>query len=151
MSSEWLPLTEYSSKYKVSISTLRRRIKSDEIKYQFDDGKYLILDAPVSTYQGVAKNHRSSLGTEEVQISSAPIGQSRPSQTQDSLVGAQLEKLSLSSGKADEPILTAANRLLTELKKAYTQILQEKEEQIFHLKEEIVDLKTLVRILEEKR
>ncbi len=144
MSSEWLPLTEYSSKYKVSISTLRRRIKTDEIKYQFDDGKYLILDEPVSTYQGVAKNHRPSQDSSETTSS-------RPSQQHDSLVGAQLEKLSLSAGKSDEPVLTAANRLLTELKKAYTQILQEKEEQIFHLKEEIVDLKTLVRILEEKR
>jgi riboflavin biosynthesis pyrimidine reductase len=48
----------------------------------------------------------------------------------------------------DEPILTAANRLLTELKKAYMQILQEKEEQIMHLKEEQADLKTLVRVLE---
>ncbi len=48
----------------------------------------------------------------------------------------------------DEPILTAANKLLNELKKAYTQILQEKEEQIFQLKEEVADLKTLVRVLE---
>lgn len=50
--------------------------------------------------------------------------------------------------KNDEPILTAANKLLTELKKAYTQILQEKEEQMLHLKEEVTDLKTLVRVLE---
>lgn len=56
--------------------------------------------------------------------------------------------LTASSAKNDEPILTAANRLLTELKKAYTQILQEKEEQILHLKEEVTDLKTLVRVLE---
>ena len=44
--------------------------------------------------------------------------------------------------------MTAANKLLNELKKAYTQILQEKEEQIFQLKEEVTDLKTLVRVLE---
>ena len=48
----------------------------------------------------------------------------------------------------DEPILTAANKLLNELKKAYTLILQEKEEQILQLKEELSDLKTLVRVLE---
>ena len=48
----------------------------------------------------------------------------------------------------DEPILTAANKLLNELKKAYSLILQEKEEQILHLKEEVSDLKTLVRVLE---
>jgi hypothetical protein len=53
-----------------------------------------------------------------------------------------------SAQKNDEPILTAANRLLTELKKAYTLILSEKEEQILDLKGEVSDLKTLVRVLE---
>ena len=48
----------------------------------------------------------------------------------------------------DEPILTAANKLLNELKKAYTLILQEKEEQILQLRDEVSDLKTLVRVLE---
>lgn len=48
----------------------------------------------------------------------------------------------------DEPILTAANKLLNELKKAYTLVLQEKEEQLLDLKEEVSDLKTLVRVLE---
>lgn len=48
----------------------------------------------------------------------------------------------------DGPILSAANRLLTELKKAYSQILQEKEEHILQLREEVTDLKTLVRVLE---
>jgi len=48
----------------------------------------------------------------------------------------------------NEPVLTAANKLLNELKKAYTQILQEKEEQMMILKEEVSDLKTLVKVLE---
>lgn len=59
-----------------------------------------------------------------------------------------LDSSSAILAKNDEPIITAANRLLTELKRAYTQILQEKEEQILHLKEEVTDLKTLVRVLE---
>lgn len=49
---------------------------------------------------------------------------------------------------ADEPLITTTSKLLNELKQAYTLILQEKEEQILHLKEEIADLKTLVRVLE---
>ena len=49
---------------------------------------------------------------------------------------------------SEEPILTAANKLLNELKRAYTLVLQEKEEQLLHLKEEVSDLKTLVRVLE---
>ena len=48
----------------------------------------------------------------------------------------------------DEPLITTTSRLLNELKQAYTLILHEKEEQIVFLKEEVADLKTLVRVLE---
>lgn len=146
MNPTWLPLTEYSSKYKVSISTLRRRIKADDIKFSFEDGKYLISDEPLSTHQGVGRSHRPS------QVDSKQFETHRPSL--DTLVSAP-EKMfdptmatAASFAQGDEPILTAANRLLTELKKAYALILQEKEEQILHLKEEVSDLKTLVRVLE---
>jgi len=40
----WLALNEYSTKYKVSLSTLRRRIRSNEIIFQFEDGKYWLPD-----------------------------------------------------------------------------------------------------------
>ncbi len=40
----WLPLAEYSMKHNVSISTLRRRIKNEDISYKLDNGKYLIFD-----------------------------------------------------------------------------------------------------------
>jgi len=125
----WLPLTEYSSKYQVSISTLRRRIKADDIKFQFRDGRYLIFDQP--------QEHRPS---------PPAIVPSLKKTTGENPVANKLEQTDF-EGK-DEPILTAANRLLSELKKAYTQILQEKEEQILYLKEEVSDLKTLVRVLE---
>ncbi len=39
---EWLPLTEYAARTGVSISTLRRKIKSSAISYKMDGGKYLI-------------------------------------------------------------------------------------------------------------
>lgn len=48
----------------------------------------------------------------------------------------------------DESVLNAANKLLIELKKAYGQILQAKENEILHLKQEVADLNTLVRVLE---
>ena len=119
----WLPLTEYSSKYRVSISTLRRRIKAEDIKFQFEEGRYLIFDQP--------QEHRPSQVAHKDNHKNSNIAPSLKANVTD-----------------EEPILTAANRLLTELKKAYTQILQEKEEQILHLKEEVSDLKTLVRVLE---
>lgn len=163
MANNYLPLTEYSSKHKVSISTLRRRIKADEIKYVFEDGKYLILDEPSTTSQKV---HRPSQSSEQtvaseprVQIEKtavqAPTSQVAPvSPAREVKVGSAAsmewhpEIKNLGTNEGHEPILSAANQLLTQLKRAYTHVLQEKEEQILHLKEEISDLKTLVRVLE---
>jgi hypothetical protein len=49
----------------------------------------------------------------------------------------------------DDQFWKATQGLLHEIKKAYSLILQEKEEQILQLKEEVADLKTLVRVLED--
>lgn len=39
----WLPLIEYSVKTGVSLSTIRRKIKSNRIQYRLEKGRYLIL------------------------------------------------------------------------------------------------------------
>lgn len=164
----WLPLTEYSTKHRISVSTLRRRIKADDIKFRFEDGKYFIMDEPMGTHQRV---HRPSQESEMALVGahqgmmkgnetmpSSKSSAAGPSlaelQAAQNLRAQELEKTvkaaaaHANNSSKDEPILTAANKLLNELKKAYTQILQEKEEQIFHLKDELSDLKTLVRVLE---
>ncbi len=41
-SNHWLPLTEYALRSGLSISTLRRKIKSNAIEYRMEDGRYLI-------------------------------------------------------------------------------------------------------------
>lgn len=156
MSNRYLPLTEYSSKHKVSISTLRRRIKANDIQFRFDQGKYLILDGDSQesqrpslkdATQGLAKS-MASVNSVTQQLQSPSLSTNPVKRELPNLMKSDQDFLTASSAKNDEPILTAANRLLTELKKAYTQILQEKEEQILHLKEEVTDLKTLVRVLE---
>lgn len=131
----WLPLTDYSTKYKVSVSTLRRRIKTEDIRFRFEDGKYLLLDEPPTNPQ---RNHRPSLVQDQV---------SQRPETSEPRSEIEL-RLQQRADLQDEPVLVAANKLLNELKKAYTQILQEKEEQILQLKKEVTDLKTLVRVLE---
>lgn len=40
---QWLPLIEYSIKTGVSLSTIRRKIKSNSIQFRLEKGKYLIL------------------------------------------------------------------------------------------------------------
>lgn len=129
----WLPLMEYSNKYRVSLSTLRRRIKAGDIEYKFADGKYLLKDGPLSP----------SSGSEAI----APppsIGAQKQEPTREvSAAVSQTESVD------HDQFWRATQGLLNEIKKAYSLILQEKEEQILQLKEEVADLKTLVRVLED--
>lgn len=46
--SQWLTIQEYSTKHKVSISTLRRKIKGKALEYSFKDGRYLLRDKAIS-------------------------------------------------------------------------------------------------------
>ena len=132
----WLLLTDYASKYRISVSTLRRRIKTGQQAHRFESGRYYLPDEPGSAsvasvapmIQTVA--HSAVQETEPVNARHIPL------------------KDGVSATVADEPLITTTSKLLNELKQAYTLILQEKEEQILHLKEEIADLKTLVRVLE---
>jgi hypothetical protein len=39
---QWLPLTEYALRSGMSISTLRRKIKSNSINFKMEEGRYLI-------------------------------------------------------------------------------------------------------------
>jgi hypothetical protein len=135
----WLPLTDYATKYKISVSTLRRRIKAEDIKFRFEDGKYFIMDEPVGTHQRI---HRPS------QDSDPTLVGTHQGNVSEQAAASNMISEKMAKAQKDEPILTAANKLLNELKKAYTLILQEKEEQILYLKEEVTDLKTLVRVLE---
>ncbi len=121
----WLPLMEYSNKFRVSLSTLRRRIKAGEIEYKFADGKYLIKDGPLN-------------------LSSSLEAVAPPTQ-----VSPQVQTKETSAQSDNDQFWRATQGLLNEIKKAYSLILQEKEEQILQLKEEVADLKTLVRVLEE--
>jgi hypothetical protein len=107
------------------MSTLRRRVKAGEIEYRFSDGKYLLKDSPLQLVNS---------GSETI----AP-----PTSVSSQNQGPQLEH------EGDQHWRTTQG-LLHEIKKAYSLILQEKEEQILQLKDEVADLKTLVRVLEDE-
>jgi hypothetical protein len=165
----WLLLTDYSSKYRVSVSTLRRRIKSEQIQYRFDNGKYFILDAPPPKSieaSGMDDPQQSLIDPQEnqqlVQGPSMPVNQpvmNLPSAAATLLPiressSVEREKPHVSAGESDavkksDSYQATATVLINELKRAYTNVLQEKEEHIIQLKEEVTDLKTLVRVLEQ--
>ncbi len=122
----YLSLTDFAVKYKVSISTLRRKIKANDLAFKFEDGRYLVCDQPISIEQ---KSHRPSHLPPVKSLSSV---------------------LGIASVLPQQPSSPPKEQVMSELKQAYLGILQEKEQMIFELREEIVDLKMLVRALEEQ-
>lgn len=121
---KWLPLNDYANKNQVSVSTLRRRIKSNKIKYKLEEGKYFLIEDGQSADQPELQNEKPVLShkkTEAVVASSTSV---------DGLGTTRL--------------------LLDELKRAYLESLQSKEDQILYLKQQVSDLKTLVMLLEKE-
>jgi len=116
----WLPLNEYANRHKLSVSTLRRRIKSQKIKFRLEDGKYFIFE------EANSQSLPTMTPTKETTEASLPIVQ----------VG--------------EVATLPMKLLLEELKRAYLDSLQSKEDQILHLKQQVSDLKTLVMCLEKE-
>ena len=46
----WLTLQDYSEKYHISVSYLRKQIKNCEIEHIFKEGRYLLSDVPPISY-----------------------------------------------------------------------------------------------------
>ncbi len=99
-------MIDYAVNKRVSISTLRRRIKSQRLEHRLENGRYLIL---------------AELDSE----------------------GSNLKVESTAS----ESLLVVQN-LISEIKKAYSLVLAEKEELIQQLKSEIENLKHINQFLE---
>lgn len=227
MEPNWIPLTKYSNKYNISISTLRRRIKSQKVEFISRNGKYLLLDSPLDhhkkrTFQKKdVENYVDKLWTknrpvdntvdelciddsdvekavdnlliqqkhkeenisweqkstnsvdksvDELCISKINLEKSVDSlliQNKDVVWNSQEDPLPLynddlkaisnkeqkeeiSQDPGTQEVLTTTRSLLDELKKAYSLIIQGKDEQIFFIKNEIADLKTLVCALEDE-
>ena len=123
-------MADYAKKYRLSVSTLRRRIKADQLEYKLSGGKYFLVDTPpVVEEAGEESEQTHSSYSERAEVSSAPSE-------------------NLEFQRQDLELLDA--QILGELKRAYMSILHEKEDQITLLKEEVSDLKTLVRVLEQE-
>ncbi len=172
---EWITLSDYSSKYRTSISTLRRRIKKEEVKYVFENGKYflpdlsphLIANSKKSFSHAPPKSEETSLGQhfsendflgfeESLDLDfDLELKQDKSFESEINYLGHEKSppQFTRSQSSAESiqiqnilsPLLDQMNR---ELKKAYSATLQEKEEQIIILKEQVADLKTLINFLE---
>lgn len=68
---QWVPLVEYANRKGVSLSTLRRYIKAQQIRFKQDDGKYFIWDeAPPDSEESIQKKvHTLERDVEEIKMS----------------------------------------------------------------------------------
>ncbi len=134
LDNSFLQLSEYSNKYGISLSTLRRRIKSGEVEFEFDQGKYWLKDEPIARY---VRNRPQT--TDKKPVTEVDTKTTSPSNAQvhETLTNVQ-------------DFTESAKALMSEIKSAFVKALHEKEEQIMELKEEIADLKTLNKILDQE-
>lgn len=152
---DWITISDYSSQFRVSVSTLRRKIKSKACEFTFEDGKYFLRNKPL-------KEHRALTVKPKLQ-EPVPAVAPPPHQTQVQVrqqhgeiessrvaTGSTEAGVTLSLDSMNRGFSETARELMGELKGAYTLILHEKEEMILQLKDEVADLKTLARILEDE-
>lgn len=141
-SGTWLPLIEYSVKSGISLSTIRRKIKSNSIPYRLENGRYLILFQE----KGGAGAQMSQPQAAYVGVTPEKIAPQRP-------VPAE-RRLQVVSPPAPEAEGEDSVHMLVD---AFEHALKEKDERIqlleklvSDLDERINELRLLVRVLEEK-
>jgi len=139
---KWLTLSEYSIKYKVSVSTLRRRIKGKKVNCIYEDGKYFLDNRPLKDHrfnntEGDLTHHQNFI----------PEATEAPPHNYGSF-GTKIEANKKTISETQRGVSEDVKFMVKELKNAYTLNLKEKEEQILILKDEITDLKMLVHALE---
>lgn len=131
LNNHWLSISDYANEYQISISTLRRRIKSNLIPYKMIGGKYYIAHSP-------PVEDVSSLGLDSADLDNRDfVTNTRPAEV-------------TRAAKSFSSDMFSQRELVEELKKAYMSSLHDKEEQIVTLKQQVSDLKTLVMFLEKE-
>jgi hypothetical protein len=130
-------LIEYSAKYRVSLSTLRRRIKSSDLEFRLIEGKYLIKNEALPGSIGIS----SQAGSETI-APPHPVSSQNQASTSPQTPPAP-------SVPADE-YWRATESIIAEMKKAFALTLKAKDEQVAQLRDEVADLKMLVRLLEDE-
>jgi hypothetical protein len=118
---KWLPITEYSIKTGVSISTIRRKIKTKVLKHRIENGKYLISDENT--------DYEISLDKNKVAPSFSNI--------EDLICFAETSINKIS--ELNKSVIEEKDRLI-----------KMQEDHILKLKEQVDELKMLVSVLEKR-
>lgn len=135
MVGKWLSIVEFSSKHGISISTLRRKIKNKKIKYKIEDGKYYIFEGDKldSTHEYTNENSKMPEANGVYEAVNDDLGPS----------------------PSTEEILMFAEKSVAAISKFHQETIEEKDKRlalqehlINQLKEEIEELRMLVKVLE---
>ena len=138
MDSQWLSLTEYSSKYNVSISTLRRRIRSGQLPFNIRFGKYFLKDQSLGSLKEIKEEIKKSESTTSVKNK----GDSRKKDAiQKDIIQKEIKSVGTEHSLLD--------KLVDVQKKLYEKI-EAKELKILEQQTQIADLNTLVAFLEKE-
>jgi len=141
---DWLPITEYSVKSGMSLSTIRRKIKSNSLAYRLDRGKYLIFFGDKELGDSPPK---------PTPMTKAPVAKVTESTG---------EKATLSRASHSEKVekisrFSSEEEAFHMVSDAYEHALKEKDERIKLLEEKnrdledrLNELRLLVQVLEEK-
>lgn len=137
MDSQWLSLAEYSSKYNVSISTLRRRIRSGQLLFNISFGKYFLKDQSLESLKEVKAERKSQ---ESISVENKEDNKEE-NVTRKDTVQKEIKDVRVESSLLD--------KLMDVQKKLYDKI-ETKELKIFEQQNQIADLNTLVGFLEKE-
>ncbi len=148
----WLPLTEYAVKSGVSLSTIRRKIKSNTIQYRLEKGRYLIL---FQDEAGDSSDSDSMLHTPLNKVPERrPIESNQQLRKEPSIPTGVSVKEDAESDRLAIPLVEKAVRMVSQ---AFEHTLREKDERIRlleqrngELEERLNELRTLVRVLEDR-
>ncbi len=152
----WLPLIDYSVKTGVSLSTIRRKIKSNSIQYRLERGRYLILHSEANNRAAQQPmqnstpqpNHSAPTASSDVdRWQDKPLSRFNPSQL-----------VSFDSVEQEEKrVMPLVDKAVGMVSDAFEYALVQKEEQVRlleqrnrDLEDRVNELKVLVRVLEEK-
>jgi DNA-binding transcriptional MerR regulator len=155
----WLPLIEYSVKTGVSLSTIRRKIKSNGIQYRLEKGRYLILfseannqvasqPVPQQTMQTAPTPHPvGATSTDVDRWQDKPLSRFNPSQLVAFDAPAEEEKQTTASVEKAVNMVSEAFEYALVQKEERIRMLEQRNRD---LEERINELKLLVRVIEEK-
>jgi len=145
LSNQWLSLAEYSNKYRVSVSTLRRRIRTGQLSFNLQSGKYFLKDqSPASLrktkvcrtrdQKEYSRDKRQSVSESEISVEESIVKEPK-----------NIKK----TPSASLPENSLFNKLMESQKEFYRQV-EQKEMKISELQNKVMDLSTLVALLEKE-